>query len=171
MRILIGVNLCLGSSFLDFCKQAQLPSGNNGKGIVLKSLPPLNKAQVPTPSNGAGGVEIKKEPGTNRLSNGNGVRKLPPPPLLHRATPGWTNVAKNPQQTTGLKVTSVSSRGAVVKREPVAQPPPPPPVEDEQEFYDDVNQDIMEFIQPETVFSDDEQGNSVSKKTGTYIKH
>lgn len=134
-----------GSSFLDFCKQAQLSSTKS----TSKPLPPLNKATA----NGTSHRIEKTEVSSNtRSSPAN--RRLPPPPLLHRPGTSSATSASAAKGMVSKGNTATVSRGGNVTLDPG---------ENEEEYYDEGNEeDMVQFIQPEAVFSDDEHGNTNS---------
>lgn len=153
--------LCLwivGSSFLDFCKQAQLSVTSKSNGKVL---PPLNKAQVIISNGTAAAVvttKVKVEETSANSKGSSGARR--PPPLLHRPSGVLPSTSKgNAQKGNNLTVTSMRPNTSLVDTGDNS----------ENGYYDEGNdEDLTQFLQPETVFSDDEHGssNSPGKKTG-----
>lgn len=166
---------------MEFCKEAKLSLMKNGNGSPNKPLPTLNKVQVQTaPISSAGGlvsvasssngtskvkVEIKSDRENNMPSTSAGSRR--PPPLLHRPgsanikrggsltiIPGGNNVARVGGATNGKK--ALVSNNLEEEETDSAQ----------IELYGDGNEDGVQFIQPETVFSDDEQQQATSSSQG-----
>lgn len=79
---------------------------------------------------------------------------MPPPPLLHR--PGTSSTTTVPA---AKGIVSKANNGTVSRGGNITLDAG----ENEEEYYDEGNEeDMVQFIQPETVFSDDEHGNTNS---------
>lgn len=143
-----------------------LTKGNGSSNS--KPLPHLNKAQhtPPTKLNASAGGSTKAVPAAVNISTkstgGNGVttRRPPPPPLLHRPSgiaEDSKGESKGKSKPETLRVTNVSNGNG--KHTPVVED-----ANGEEDYYfDEANDEDVQLIQPETVFSDEEQGTPSKK--------